>query len=78
MNIIKAIKRYFGNGIVSFDIEPSVMKVLDRLQHRLHAASRAEVLRRAIALLNIACEAEKEGSQLFLKKGDKYQRVILR
>jgi hypothetical protein len=77
MNVIRAIKRRLGIGVISFDFEPSVMKVLDRLQHRLHAPSRAEVLRRAIALINIACEAEKEGTHLFLKKGDKYQKVNL-
>jgi hypothetical protein len=65
-------------AVTTFDFEPAVMKVIDKLKDRMHASSRAEVLRRAIALLNAADAAKKEGAELVFKKKDgKEQRIIL-
>ena len=65
-------------AVTTFDFDKSVMKVIDKLKADLGAGSRAEVLRRAIALLNAADTARKEGVELVFKKKDgREQRVVL-
>ena len=50
-----------SSKIVTFTIDQHTEEVLERLKKRLKKTSRAEVLRKAIALLEVATEAEAEG-----------------
>ncbi len=62
----------------SFSFDPKIVKLIDRLQDDLHASSRSEVLRRAITLLKLSKEAEKEGGELVIKSKDgREQRIVI-
>lgn len=63
----------------SFTFSSKLVKLVDKLQDELHAGSRSEVLRRAIILLKLAKDAEKEGFDLVLKnkKDGEEQQVII-
>lgn len=65
-------------AVTTFDFDPKLTKMIDQLKSELHASSRAEVLRRAIILLEIASLAKKDGAELVIKKkGRKEQQIIL-
>ena len=51
----------------SFVFDNSTLDILNQLQSHYHASSRAEVLRKAIALLNAA----SQGDEIIIKKRDK-------
>ena len=63
---------------VQFDFLPEALDRLDALVNETGAASRAEVVRRALVLYDRMLEAEKEGNEIVLKtrKGEE-QKVIL-
>jgi Arc/MetJ-type ribon-helix-helix transcriptional regulator len=61
----------------SFSFDPKIVKLIDKLQEDMHAGSRSEVLRRAITLLKLSKDAEKNGAELILKKNGHEQRVII-
>lgn len=63
----------------SFTFSPKLVRLVDKLQDELHAGSRSEVLRRALTLLKLAKDAEKEGVDLVLKnkKDGTEQRVVI-
>jgi Arc/MetJ-type ribon-helix-helix transcriptional regulator len=62
----------------SFSFDPKIVKVIDKLQGDMHAGSRSEVLRRAITLLKLSKDAEKEGAELVIKTKDgKEQRIVI-
>ena len=61
----------------SFSFDPKIVKLIDTLQKDMHAGSRSEVLRRAITLLKLSRDAEKDGAELVLKKNGKEQRIIV-
>ena len=64
--------------MTTFDFEPKVIKIIDRLKINLNASSRSEVLRRAIALLNAANKVKKDGGNIvFRYKDGKEQTIIL-
>lgn len=65
-------------AVTTFDFGPKLTKMIDQLKGELHAASRAEVLRRAIILLSIASMAKKDGAELIIKKknGQKQQIIV--
>lgn len=60
----------------TFSFDPKVVKLIDKLQAEMHAGSRSEVLRRAIALLKLTRDAEKNGAQLIIRKDGNEQRII--
>ena len=60
----------------AFDFDEPLTRLLDHLKLDLRAASRADVLRRAIILLEIAVMAEKDGAQLIIKKAGGAQQPI--
>lgn len=65
-------------AVTTFDFDPKLTKMIDQLKGKLHASSRAEVLRRAIILLEIASLAKDDGAELVIKKkGGKEQQIIL-
>jgi hypothetical protein len=65
-------------AVTTFDFDPKLTKVLDRLKKDMHAASRAEVLRRAITLLDLANMAEKDGAELIIRKDKKEKQIVVR
>lgn len=61
----------------SFSFDPKIVKLIDKLQEDLHASSRSEVLRRAITLLKLSMDAEKNGAELIIKKDGYEQRIVI-
>lgn len=64
-------------AMTSFDFDPKLTKAIDQLKKDIGATSRSEVLRRAIALLQVANKASKEGSDLIIKKKDHTEKHII-
>ncbi len=60
----------------TFSFDSKLVKLIDKLRAEMHAGSRSEVLRRAIKLLVLARDAEKNGAELILKKDGNEQRII--
>lgn len=50
--------------VVTFTIDEATDQILEKLKAALGKTSRAEVLRKAIALLEVATEAEKSGGSV--------------
>lgn len=63
----------------TFTIDENTERILDNLKTRLGKTSRAEVLRKAIALLEVASTAEAEGNAIAIvdKNGNTITRVLL-
>jgi hypothetical protein len=55
---------------IQLDFAPDALNRLERLQHKLEAASRAEVIRRALGLLEWVINHEEEGERLLLERKD--------
>ena len=53
-----------GTKMITFTIDDNTEQLLERLKNALGKTSRAEVLRKAIALLDVATEAELEGGSI--------------
>ena len=53
-----------GTKMITFTIDDSTDQLLERLKNALGKTSRAEILRKAIALLEVATEAEQEGGSI--------------
>lgn len=53
-----------SNRMITFSIDEATLQVLQRLKESLRKTSRAGVLRKAIALLEVAVEAEAEGGSI--------------
>jgi hypothetical protein len=67
----------------SFNIDSKLDQTLEQLKHHLGASSKAEVLRKAVALLNVATRHENpDGSVTILQHGGTEKssetKVILR
>jgi hypothetical protein len=63
----------------TFTIDETTEDVLDTLKTRLGKTSRAEVLRKAIALLDVATSAKEEGNDIAIvdKDGNLVTRILL-
>ncbi len=61
----------------TFTFAPKLVQMIDTLREDMHAGSRSEVLRRALALLKLLKDAEKNGAEILLKKDGTEQRVII-
>ncbi|HXL80814.1 MAG TPA: hypothetical protein VN951_08065 [Pyrinomonadaceae bacterium] len=63
----------------TFTIDETTERVLDSLKSRLGKTSRAEVLRKAIALLEVATSAKDDGNDIAIvdKNGDIVTRIML-
>lgn len=63
----------------SFNIDPKFDQTLEQLKKHFGAASKSEVLRKAVALLNVAANHENDdGSVTILQNNTKETKVILR
>ena len=61
---------------LKFDFAPEAVESLDRLVSDLGAASRAEVIRRALRLMQRAVDAEREGGMLVIQESDGRERGV--
>ena len=63
-------------AVTSFNIDDKLNETLERLKLHYNAGSKAEVLRKAIALLNIAARNEEPDGSLVIRHGDKETKVL--
>ncbi len=65
--------------VTTFNIDEKMDRTLEDLKEHFGATSKAEVVRRAIALLNVAKNAEQpDGSIVIKQQDDKEVRVVMR
>lgn len=62
----------------SFKFDSKTNQLLEQLRQHYGASSKAEVLRKAIALLDVAAEAEQQDQQIMVESKDgKQKRQVL-
>lgn len=64
-------------AMTSFDFDKKLTETIDKLKKDMGATSRSEVLRRAIALLQVANTATRDGSELVIKKKGQTEKHII-
>lgn len=64
--------------VTSFDIDEKTDETLENLRRHYGAASKAAVLRKAIALLNIAKRYEQLDGSLIIRKVGQDVKVLMR
>jgi hypothetical protein len=63
---------------VQFDFSKESLDKLDEIRSTIHAATRAEVIRRALTLFTEVLDAEQRGARIFFQEKDGTQaRLIL-
>lgn len=65
-------------GVTTFNIDEKMDKTLEELKEHYGASSKAEVLRKAVAFLNVAKNAEQPDGSVVIKKDDEDVRVLVR
>lgn len=63
----------------SFKFDSKTTELLDKLKTETGSSSRAEVIRKALKLLNVAYEAEHNHKELIIQDGDgdNEQKILL-
>lgn len=56
---------------VNFDVSAELDQTLDRLVKQTGSSSKSEVLRRAIALMDVAAEAKQKGEKVVIADKDR-------
>jgi len=64
-------------GVTSFSIDSKSREALDELRQTLHASSNAEVIRRALTLLQLAARTTDKDGQVILRSKDGAEREII-
>lgn len=62
---------------MEFDFTKSAADKLEELLERMDAGSRAEVVRRALSLLDYATGEEAQGSRVIIRRPDGDEHVVL-
>lgn len=65
-------------AVTTFDIDEKTGVKLEELKAHFGASSKAEVLRKAIALLNIAVKCEAEDGSITIRTDGTEQKIILK
>ena len=65
-------------ALTSFNIDQKMQNTLEELKRHYGATSNAEVLRKAIALLQVIKENESEDGAFVLRKNNQDIKVIIR
>lgn len=65
-------------AVTSFNIDSKLDNTLEALKSHYGASSKAEVLRKAIALLNVVSRNENTDGSVTIRHNDKDIKVILR
>jgi hypothetical protein len=60
----------------SFNVDERMAQSLEELKRHLGASSKAEVIKKAIALLKVATESEAPDGTITIRKGDVDQIII--
>ena len=64
--------------VTTFNIDDKMAQTLDDLKDHFGASSKAEVLRKAVALLKIASESEADDGSITIRKDDADQKIIIK
>jgi Arc/MetJ-type ribon-helix-helix transcriptional regulator len=64
--------------VTSFNIDKQMDDKLEELKEHFGASSKAEVIRKAVALLNVAKEAEQGDGTLVIKKNGEEVKVLVK
>lgn len=51
---------------INFDVSPELERTIEKLVKQTGSASKSELLRRAIALMEVASEAKQEGNKVVI------------
>ena len=65
-------------AITTFNIDEKMENTLESLKKHYGASSKVEILRKAIALLNLAQESEQEDDSIIIRKGNEDIRVLVK
>lgn len=65
-------------ALTSFNIDQKMQNTLEELKRHYGATSNAEVLRKAIALLQVVKENESEDGAFVLRKNNQDIKVVIR
>ena len=65
-------------AVTSFNIDDKMGQTLEGLKEHFGATSKAEVLRKAVALLKIAADFEAADGSITIRKNDQDQKVIIK
>lgn len=65
-------------AVTTFNIDPKMDKTLEDLKEHYGATSKAEILRKAVALLTIAKDAEQADGSLMIQKDGKDVKISIR
>ncbi len=63
--------------VTSFALDPKSRKALGELRAALNASSNAEVIRRALTLLQLAANTTSNGGQVILREDGRDREVIM-
>lgn len=65
-------------ALTSFNIDEKTDRTLEELKSHFGASSKAEIVRKAIAFLNVAKDAEQRDGSVVIKKDGAELRVIVK
>ena len=65
-------------AVTSFNIDEKMGQSLEDLKEHFGASSKAEVLRKAVALLKIAMESEAADGSITIRKDNVDQKIIIK
>ena len=65
-------------AVTTFNIDQKMEKTLEELKEHFGATSKAEVLRKAVALLKIAAESEAADGSIIIRKDGEEQKVLIK
>lgn len=65
-------------AVTTFNIDDKMGKSLEDLKVHFGASSKAEVLRKAVALLKIATECESADGSIIIRKDNVDQKIIIK
>jgi hypothetical protein len=63
--------------VTSFALDPKSRKALEELRDALNASSNAEVIRRALTLLQLASKTTSKGGQVILRENGRDREVVM-
>jgi hypothetical protein len=64
--------------VTTFNIDDRMGQALEELKDHFGASSKAEVLRKAVALLKIASESEADDGSITIRKNNLDQKIIIK
>lgn len=73
---IELAEDYMSN--LTLNLDKKAVKEIEALKQHYGASSKAEVIRKGLALLKIASQIEDTEGELIARKGDRESRIIVR